>query len=68
MADVNKEKTGSCSGSLTLTMYGVLYGSNLPKFSNFENPDFQFLKLCNCVLKVTLINCNWEINYLINIY
>ena len=42
MADVNKEKTGSCSGSLTLTMYGVLYGSNLPKFSNFENPDFHF--------------------------
>ena len=49
MADVNKEKTGSCSGSLTLTMYGVLYGSNLPKFSNFENPDFQFfliMQLC----------------------
>ena len=68
MADVNKEKTGSCSGSLTLAMYGVLYGSNLYKFSNFENPDFQFFKLCNCVLKVTLSNCNWEINYLINIY
>ena len=37
-----QRETGSCSGSLTLVMYGVPYGSNISKFSNSENPDFQF--------------------------
>ena len=46
-----QRETGNCSSILKLVMYGVSYGSDLSKFSNFENPDFQFSEIVQLCTK-----------------